>query len=390
MTAMTKINFKTGTYRLHRDPNFNYQLNRAVMLSNAPLEKIQEVSHKITDVKSLVNEMHLLAAEALKTGCQQDELAFTRCAEFFMNESDPDKEKLYKQYKNLFYKINNQMISDNELERIEIPYENGYMPVIAGKLSNPKATILLHGGFDSYMEEFLPALIYFKRQGFSVYLFEGPGQGECIHFSKIPFTRDWDKPVGTVLDYFDLKDITLIGISLGSLLALRAAKDKRISHIAAWSIMPDFYEVLLSDRPKVLRFILGLLLHIRAESLVNFLVNIIAKKESRAGWGIPHGMYVFNKSTPYGFLSEVRKYTIHDVAPHIEQDVLLLGASNDHFIPLNMYKEEIDSLSNVKSMTFRVFTEKESAENHCNIGNMELVLKTISSWIETAGQSYDI
>ncbi|HPB84091.1 MAG TPA: alpha/beta hydrolase, partial [Spirochaetota bacterium] len=68
-------------------------------------------------------------------------------------------------------------------------------------------------------------------------------------------------------------------------------------------------------------------------------------------------------------------------ARRITQDFLLLAAARDHFIPLHFYKQEIDALTNVSSLTFRLFTERESAHNHCNAGNPALVLDTIASWI---------
>ena len=38
-------------------------------------------------------------------------------------------------------------------------------------------------------------------------------------------------------------------------------------------------------------------------------------------------------------------------------------------------------LKNVRSLTFRLFTDKEDAQNHCNVGNGRLVLDFICSWI---------
>ncbi len=39
-------------------------------------------------------------------------------------------------------------------------------------------------------------------------------------------------------------------------------------------------------------------------------------------------------------------------------------------------------LTNTKSLTFRLFTDKEEAQNHCNVGNGKIVLDFIDSWIE--------
>ncbi|NMA24109.1 MAG: alpha/beta hydrolase, partial [Clostridiales bacterium] len=320
--------FPIGTYQLHGDPNFNYQFNRAVMLSGGSLADITEVSGRITDMKSFISVMRLLADKALRENREHHALAYIRTAEFFMNESDPGKEKLYWEYKELFHKLNDATVRENGLIRLDIPFENGSLPVIyAQPEQERKRTILLHGGFDSYMEEFIPALIYLKQQGYSVYLFEGPGQGECIHKHHMTFTRDWHKPVGAVMDHFDLKDVTLIGISLGALLALRAALDARISRVVAWSVMSDFYEVMLSDRPEPLRKLLAKLLDIRAKGMVDRIVGRVMRREPRVEWGIRHGMHVFGKETPFEFLSEVRNYRLADIGPQITQDVLLLGAA---------------------------------------------------------------
>ncbi len=39
-------------------------------------------------------------------------------------------------------------------------------------------------------------------------------------------------------------------------------------------------------------------------------------------------------------------------------------------------------LKNVRSLTFRLFTDKEDAQNHCNVGNGKLAVDTICDWIK--------
>ena len=53
----------------------------------------------------------------------------------------------------------------------------------------------------------------------------------------------------------------------------------------------------------------------------------------------------------------------------------------DHFINYHLIGHEIDLLTKVKSLTFRLFTDKEGAENHCNVGNGKLALDTIDCWL---------
>lgn len=64
-----------------------------------------------------------------------------------------------------------------------------------------------------------------------------------------------------------------------------------------------------------------------------------------------------------------------------KRELIALGATRDHFINYHLIGHEIDLLTNVKSLTFRLFTDKEGAENHCNVGNGKLALDTIDCWL---------
>ena len=95
---------------------------------------------------------------------------------------------------------------------------------------NRRPTLIVHGGFDSTLEELYtfaaaPAL----QRGYNCLTFEGPGQGGVIRKKKIPFRFDWEKVVAPVMDYavdrkeVDVQCIGLMGISMGGYLAARAA-----------------------------------------------------------------------------------------------------------------------------------------------------------------------
>ena len=94
----------------------------------------------------------------------------------------------------------------------------------------PRPTLIVHGGFDSTLEELYtstaaPAL----ERGYNCLTFEGPGQGGVIRKQKIPFRHDWERVVTPVVDYaltrsevIDPTCIALMGISMGGYLAARA------------------------------------------------------------------------------------------------------------------------------------------------------------------------
>lgn len=93
-------------------------------------------------------------------------------------------------------------------------------------------------------------------------------------------------------------------------------------------------------------------------------------------------MYAYEAKDAYGYAKKLKLYDIAPIADRITQDMLIVGANKDHFIDYRMVGREINMLKNVKSLTFRLFTDKEDAQNHCNVGNRKLVLDSICNWIE--------
>jgi pimeloyl-ACP methyl ester carboxylesterase len=355
------------------------------MWSGGDLSELRSAGAKIKNSASWEAELIGLGEKALSENRMVQAVAYFRMAEFFMFENNPRKLEIYLKARTLFYQHYAALFENGLIVRKRVPYENYQLPVwIAQPKKEPaKDIILLHGGNDSYMEEFLPMVLYLQESGYAVYLFEGPGQGEVLREQNLPFTHEWEKPVGKILDEFNLDNVTIIGLSLGGMLAPRAAAfEKRIKRVVAWSIFPNFLDILISTRKKNLQRIIRSLLKFKTQSLINFILERQMEKDPLAKWGVKHGMYNMGVDSAYEYLRTADHFQITNIAHLIDQHFLLLGASKDHFIPVEFYKKEIDSLINVRSMTYRLFTEKEKAENHCNVGNTRLVLDTIIMWIE--------
>ncbi|HBF35990.1 MAG TPA: alpha/beta hydrolase, partial [Firmicutes bacterium] len=265
------------------------------------------------------------------------------------------------------------------------PYEQGFLPVIHTRPEGESVdTILLHGGFDSYMEEFLPSLLYLRENGFEVFLFEGPGQGNVLRKQGLTFSIEWEKPVKTLLDYYDLPEVTIIGISMGAILAPRAAAfETRIKRIVAWSVCTNMLTLLLDAVPQAEQDALKELLRKKDKNTINDIMAKQMAREPLIDWAMHHGFYNMGVDNPYDYMVAANRYAYADVADQITQDFLLLGAEKDHLIRKENYKSAIDSLTHVKSLTYRMFTAKENAASHCNTGNPKLVLDTIVSWIKT-------
>lgn len=379
------ITLKKGVYNLNNEANFNYQLNRVINWDGGRLEDVQKVSGMIHNSADWKRELIALGDQAMKEERFDNAIAYYRMSEFFMYDGDPDKKIYYEKATKLFYEYYADFFEGEKprIQKFDVPFENVKLPVMhvvpEGK---SKGTILIHGGNDSYFEEFLFTVLYMQEQGFEVYMFEGPGQGGVMRLQGMHFTHEWEKPVKAILDFCKLEDVTIIGISLGGYLAPRAAAfDKRITKVVAWSIFPCFQDVLVSGLSASTQRAFHTLMKLHAHTLMNIVFKKKAKKSPIIDWGIKHGCYAYEAKDPYGYAKKLKLYDIEPVADKITQDMLILGASKDHFIDYRLIGKEINMLKNVKSLTFRLFTEKEEAENHCNVGNGKLAIDEILNWI---------
>lgn len=380
---LENITFDKASYDLNPQANFNFQLNRLILWNDGRLKDVKPIAHKIKDSATWKKEIVALGDTAIAEGRIRNAIGYYRMAEFFMYDGDPDKIKYYRLSRKYFYEYYKEIFDSGRIKQIEVPYEDKSLPVMYAKAVGSKIdTIILHGGNDSYYEEFMKVVLYLAEKGFDVYLLEGPGQGMCLRERDIKFIPEWEKPVSATLDALKLEDVTIIGASLGGMLAPRAAAfDQRIKRVIGWSIFTNFLDVALNELPKFTRKPIKFMLRNNIKAPINFMMNKKMKADNKIDWAIQHGMFAYDAESPFEYMKKLNKYQMLDIANRITQDVLVLAGENDHFIPLDFYKDELDSLINVNSLTYRVVTKRELGDNHCNVGNTELTLDIMSDWI---------
>ncbi len=301
-----------------------------------------------------------------------------------MFNNDPRKQPARRQ----FLQLMREHFGVTASEHYDIPYQDSTLSAYRFTPLQPKGTILLCGGFDSYIEEVIEevfSLLFFLRNaGFDVIGFEGPGQGVPLEEAHLPMTSEWEKPVKAVLDYFQLDDVTLIGCSMGGCLAVRAAAyEPRVRRVITDDILTDFFETVMGQVSATVRTELSLLLKTGAAHAVNLLFERAMKQSLVLEWGIQQGMHVTGTTSPYEFLKQGQLYRTDDVSALVEQDVLLLVAAEDHYAPLHQFYDQIRLLSHVHSLTARLFTRQEQAQNHYHVGNIGLSLQVMTDWIES-------
>ena len=361
---------------------FDFQINRVLTYGDKACDEDQVISAlaSVENIEEWYEAWISIAKEAVNSNKHMHAAYYYRMAEFFLKHNDPRKEVVFKDCLlefDLGFKQN-----DITFERHEIPYENGYMKCFRMDAENSKETILICGGYDSFIEEFVLQVNDFVKKGYSVILFEGPGQGECIS-QGIYFTDAFHKATSKVLDFFDLKSCAFVGISWGGYFALEsAANEPRISKVVAYDVLDDGFEVMTNVYPSPVKDIIRALIKGKHTKAVNFLCSRIAEKSVIADWMLAQGMYITGSSTPYEMYLKLNNHNLKDIMQNIKQDVLLLAGEKDHYVPKDQFERCKDGIRNARSLTTRLFLESEGGHQHCQIGNHTIATDYIMKWID--------
>ena len=368
---MAAFDVPVGYEAFHRRQLFNFQLNRWYSLGYARREDMMDAGRRISSFADWKRELLRLAGGAVNAAF------YIRAAEFYAKTTDPDKLALYRSFRERF----DVLFGSDGMERHDVPYEGSFLPAIQfPAVGESKGTIVLHGGFDSFIEEFHSMMCFFAHKGYDVVGFDGPGQGGALRLRGLPLTIEWERPVAAVCDHFGIGDATLIGLSMGGWLCLRAAAfEPRIARVIADGHAVDY----MKSMPEAMRAV-----HLWCMNHMRGFMNAMARwkfelREGMAPWMVDQLKFITQRAEPLDALEiylELNEENMH--ADRITQDVLVLSSSADHFIPAKMHEMQLRALTHARSVTGRMFTEREHAQNHCQIGNLRLALETMADWIE--------
>lgn len=308
---------------------------------------------------------------------------YYRTAEFLLLPDDPKRPASWAKNVKAFYKgLDTLGIA---YEKIEVPYGEHhlnavYYPGPAG--AEQKPLIVFVGGFDSTLEELYFALAADALEhGYSVLTYEGPGQGSIIREQNLPFTHEWEKPNGAVLDTFlqshpKPAKIVLVGMSMGGYLAPRAAAfDGRIDGVVAFDVFYDLNAVPQSPKAAFWLRDHGLAF------LVNALIGVKKRLSPGFAWIIDNAMWTTGKKTPLDAFDSVKPYTLEKVAAQIRGDVLILAGEDDHFVPVEQVQQFEKALTHARSTTSVIYDRASGGAEHCQLGASTLWHATFFDWM---------
>jgi pimeloyl-ACP methyl ester carboxylesterase len=373
-----------GYRRFHPDVSINFQCNRWVQwIGPSAIDEVAEMAAHASTYPELIDGFLGLAERARVADRAVAGAYYDRAAEFFMTAADPRRPAArvrFLQAMRTAYGVTPDLI----------PFRSGFLPAYDLRPERQiGAPVVMFGGFDSYVEEFLPMIASMVDAGKRVVVFEGPGQGSALEDFGLTMIPEWEQPVGAVLDHYGLDDVAAVGISLGGGLVIRAAAfEPRISRAVAFDILDDFFEAIARQIGRGVRIPLRALLTARARRIVNAVADRAVARKPVSEWGLRQGMHVTGTATPYDFLRSTTAMSTRKISHRVRADVLLLAGADDHYVPLKQLGRQAGMLSSARSVSTRTFTAAEQASNHCQLGNIGAAARLMTAWLDLTAMSF--
>jgi pimeloyl-ACP methyl ester carboxylesterase len=366
-----------GYHHFHDDVSLNFQCNRWVQwIGPSAIADVTELAARCQTYPEWIDGFLALAVAAREVRPLASAY-YDRAAEFFMRPDDPRRPATRARFLQTMRTL-------YDVTPDQVPFAGAVLPAFDLRPQvESGSTIVIFGGFDSYIEEFLPMLATMADAGHRVIAFEGPGQGSALEEHGLPMIPEWERPVAAVLDHYGLTDVTAVGESLGGGLVIRAAAfEPRITRVVSMDILDDEFEVMARQIGRGVAPVLRVLLAMRARRIVNVVARRAIARKPVAAWGLQQGMHITGTATAYDFMQSTTRFNTRRISRRVTADVLLLAGTDDHYVPLKQLGRQADNLANARSVTTRTFTAAEQASNHCQVGNIGAAVRVIQAWLE--------
>ncbi|WP_339310903.1 alpha/beta fold hydrolase [Paenibacillus sp. FSL M7-0896] len=201
------------------------------------LEKISEGEDFVLAADSLGDDAYAYAEEHEKLGHLatasqyfSNACALYRLADYGIKDPTEEKMSINKKIYNSFRK-SKAVTSYDKVINIEVPFEGnsipGYLLIPDNAPKNVPVVIYVPGATGYKEENYLNARKCWER-GVATIIFDGPGQGEALHYRNMYYTVDnYERAVKAIIDFIHNdprlgNKIGIMGISYGGYLATRA------------------------------------------------------------------------------------------------------------------------------------------------------------------------
>ena len=316
---------------------------------------------------------------------------YFRSSEFFLH-GNPDDPRIYSAYeKSIKAYTACSALYDTPILPAEIPYENTTLPSYFHRVDDSgrkRPLLIIHSGFDGSAEEMhVEGARAAVERGYNVLAFDGPGQYGPAHRERLTFRPDWENVITPVVNFavtlpgVDTEKIALMGISMGGVLAPRAAAfEKRISALIANDGLYDMGVMNLASVPPEKRDDVRKLFLQKEAPEFDRMLTESAKKSPTIAWALDQARWVMGGLTPHGSMARAFEFHLRDgVAEAISCPTLVCEAEDDMFFK-GQPQELYDHLTCAK--TLMRFTAEEGAGAHCQVGAFRLSFGRMYDWLD--------
>jgi pimeloyl-ACP methyl ester carboxylesterase len=164
---------------------------------------------------------------------------------------------------------------------------------------------------------------------------------------------------------------------MGGYWALRAAgREPRIDRVVSW---PPVYDWLHRVPPGI-RDAARIML--RRRRFMRWSVRVRTRLVPTLRLVIDQAMYLVDSDDPMDAVDWFLGMNAdHLSSDRVTQDVLLLSGEHDRFQPPVLTRAQQRALVNARSLQVRTFSKAERADQHCQMGNLDLACRVLTDWL---------
>ncbi len=305
-------------------------------------------------------------------------------AVFYAHPKDPRHTALWKRSKASFHSMIPLM--DHPIESLNIEFEGAQLPAyfVSGG-GGERPTLIALGGFDSTMEEaycWIGAVA--ANYGWHCLIFEGPGQWSALKANPgLVLRPDYEKPVRAVVDYLftrpdvDKDKLALIGYSAGGYFAPRAAAgEPRIKACIPNTLVVDCGEAARAG-----------LKGLHNPEVIDTMFSFLMRFSPAARWGFQHSQWTLGIQKPHEWPEAYKAFTLKGLENNLRNPMLFLFSEDDIIDAVASTAAIVvgllDFILSLPCERFvHLFTRREGASSHCQMGGMSYARALVFQWLD--------